>query len=85
VPCAARIDDLLPNSDFWRWTPGGLRRLIERCCERAVVEIEAGGNLVAALAALLGLAVEDLRDEDLVDDDPVYPMIACASATKPNR
>jgi hypothetical protein len=82
VPCAARIDHEAPDRDYWRWTPAGLRCLIERHCTAASVEIEWGGNLTAALAALLGLASEDLSDEDLTHDDPVFPLIACAAVTK---
>jgi hypothetical protein len=83
VPCAARIDHESPEADYWRFTPAGLRRLIERHCDGAVIEVEAGGNLTTALAALLGLAIEDLREEDLAADDPVFPIIASAAITKP--
>lgn len=83
VPCAARIDHESPESDFSRWTPAGLRHLVDRSCGGAEIEIEAGGNLTAALAVLLGLAIEDMRRDDLATDDPVFPVIACAAATKP--
>jgi SAM-dependent methyltransferase len=83
VPCAARVDHELADSDLWRWTPVGLRRFVERYCDGPVVHVEAGGNLVATLASTLGLAVEDLRDEDLAEDDPVFPIVACVALTKP--
>jgi SAM-dependent methyltransferase len=85
VPCTARIDHESPESDYWRWTPAGLRRLIEENCGDAAAEIESGGNLVAALAVMLGLAFEDLSEGDLADDDPVFPIIACAAVTKALR
>jgi SAM-dependent methyltransferase len=54
VPCAVRIDHELPEADYWRWIPAGLRELIGRHCDEAMVEVEGAGNLVTALAALLG-------------------------------
>jgi SAM-dependent methyltransferase len=82
VPCLARIDYELPESDFWRWTPAGLRVLLSDACPEAAIAIEAGGNLVAALAFLLGLAAEDLRASDLAEDDPIFPVTACAAIRK---
>lgn len=84
VPCAARIDGRAPESDYWRWTPEGLRAMMDRHCDGAEVEVEGGGNLIATLAAMLGCAVEDLRPQDLADNDPVFPIIACAAVTKPS-
>jgi SAM-dependent methyltransferase len=82
VPCAARIDPEAPESDYRRWTPAGLRQMVGRQCERAAIEVEGGGNLIAALVAMLGCAVQDLRRQDLAVDDPVFPIIACAAVTK---
>ena len=45
--------------------------------------MESGGNLVAALAVMLGLAVEDMEPQDLAVDHPDFPVIACAAVTKP--
>jgi SAM-dependent methyltransferase len=83
VPCMSRVDNELPQSDFWRWTPQGLSALLADACPEAEIEIEVGGNLVVALAYLLGLAVEDLRRSDLTEDDPAFPVTACAAARKP--
>jgi SAM-dependent methyltransferase len=83
VPSLARIDHELPGADLWRFTPAGLRLLIERCCDGGACEIEAGGNLITGVAALLGLAVEDLRESDLAKDAPAFPIIACAAVRKP--
>jgi hypothetical protein len=83
VPCADRIDPRAPESDFWRWTPAGLRALLTRQCEGANIEVEGGGNLVATLAYMLGCAVEDLPPGDLDGNDPRFPIVACAAVTKP--
>ena len=83
VPCAARLDQRAPESDFWRWTPAGLHALVAAQCKGAAVEVEGGGNLVATLAFMLGCAVEDLPPQDLVCNDPAFPVVACAAVTKP--
>jgi hypothetical protein len=83
VPCAARIDTTAPDGDFWRWTPAGLALLVNQHCPGGAIQVSAAGNLVASVAALMGLAVEDLQPGDLDGDDPDFPLIACAVAIKP--
>jgi SAM-dependent methyltransferase len=83
VPSLARIDPFLSTSDRWRWTPTGLRSLLQRHCEGAELEVCGSGNLKVALGFLLGLAEEDLEDEDLRPDDADFPITACAAARKP--
>ena len=82
VPCADRIDPRDPESDFWRWTPAGLRALLTRQCEGAKVEVEVAAISVRA-GDVLGCAVEDLRPDDLDGNDPRFPIVACAAVTKP--
>lgn len=84
VPCLARIDHELPGCDYVRYTPAGLKALLDRCCPGGVVSTEGGGNLVVALSVLLGLAEEDLRPRDMAVDDAVFPVIACGEARKPS-
>jgi SAM-dependent methyltransferase len=83
VPALARIDHELPEADFWRWTPAGLRLALERSCPGAEVETEGAGNLTIALAVLYGLTVEDLRPKDLLRVEADFPVISCAVVTKP--
>jgi SAM-dependent methyltransferase len=83
VPCMGRLDPDLEGSDLWRWTPQGLGTLLAATAPEATVELEAGGNLVASLATLLGLASQDLRPSDIAEDDPTFPVTACAAVRKP--
>ena len=47
------------------------------------VQVETYGNVLAAIAFLQGVAVEDLPDETLLDErDPDYQMIIAISARK---
>jgi hypothetical protein len=83
VPCAARLDQHAPEADYWRWTPTGLRALIETYCPAAESDVDGAGNLIAMLSAMLGLAVEDVAVDDLSDSDPTFPLVACAAVRKP--
>jgi hypothetical protein len=46
------------------------------------VSVGSLGGLVTALAALLGLAGDELRPGDLAADDPRYPVVAAARVRK---
>ncbi len=57
--------DLANEQEFWRFTSLTLRRLFEQVFPASLVEVKAYGNVLASIAALHGLAVEDLRRSDL--------------------
>jgi hypothetical protein len=77
VPCLGKIDHEAPEADRWRWTPTGLRVLLERSFPRERVQVRGYGNLVASLGFLLGLAQEDLSEHELDRLDPTFPLVAC--------
>lgn len=83
VPVVTRVDPAHVDDDLWRWSPAGLRRLMERTCAGADVEVSAAGNLVTSIAFLAGLAVRDLRPRDFEPVDPMHATLACARARKP--
>jgi hypothetical protein len=60
----------------------GLVDLLESAFSSGQVEITAAGNLVASAAFLYGLAVEDLRPDDLAAVDPMFPLLLCARARR---
>lgn len=82
VPCVSRIERKTPETDFWRYTPRGLELLIARSCPDARVAIEGHGNVLAAVAFLMGLAVQDVTRAELEVRDPFFPIVVCATATK---
>jgi hypothetical protein len=83
VPCISRIERKTPATDFWRYTPTGLEMLIARSCPDANIVTEGRGNVLAAVAFLMGLAAQDLSESELQDEDPFFPMLVCATVTKP--
>ncbi len=67
---------------YWSFTTASLKRLFEECDHVEDVEIRAYGNVKAAACGLYGLAVEDMRQEDLEYRDDDYQQIITAVVRK---
>ncbi len=59
-----------------------MRRLFEEDFPAGSVEIAAHGNVLAAISFLHGLAVEELRPEELEYRDPYYQLLITVRAVK---
>lgn len=70
--------------DLWRMSAEGWRELTARAWPGCDVQIEARGNCLAVMAAMLGLALEELRDEELRHQDPRYPVLVTLVCRKPS-
>jgi SAM-dependent methyltransferase len=86
VPGIQKISrgDMETCGDFWRFTTLSLRRLFEESFPKDHIEVKASGNVLAAVAFLHGLAVEDLRAGDLDRDDPDFEISIGLRAVKPS-
>lgn len=67
----------------WALSTLATRRLCEETFPGADVEIEAHGNVLAAVAFLEGLAVRELTEEELDHRDPDYELLITLRAVKP--
>lgn len=67
----------------WALSTLATRRLCEEAFPGAEVEIEAHGNVLAAVAFLEGLAVRELSKEELDYHDPDYELLITLRAVKP--
>ena len=66
--------------DYWRLSPDGWRERLRDAWPGAAIDVAGHGNCLAAIAAQLGLAVEELSEAELDVPDPRYPVlttIAC--------
>lgn len=82
APALSRISCGNPESDLWRLTPAGLRRLLADW--PGPVTITGPGNLPTYLAFLTGYAAEELAPGHLdAPTDPRFPLLACAAASLP--
>jgi len=61
--------------DYWHLSADGWREVALRSWSGCGVEIHSHGNCLAAVAAMLGLAVEELTPAELEVDDPRYPVL----------
>jgi len=68
--------------DYWRFTTASVQRLFEPVFG-AGIQVESYGNILAALAFLQGLALEDLPNKGLLDEcDPDYQLLITIRAQK---
>jgi SAM-dependent methyltransferase len=68
--------------DWWRFTRASLERLLAEQFGAENVQVEAHGNVKAAVAFLHGLACEDIRASDLEAVDADYELVLTARAVR---
>jgi len=73
------IDDA---GDFWRFSADGWQRVLSREWPGCQIAIEAHGNCLSAIAAMHGLAEEELRVDELTVNDPRYPVLITVRCRK---
>jgi hypothetical protein len=77
VPALSRDDPI--GGDYWRFTPLGLRRVLETALPAsAEIAVEGFGNVLAGAASLFGLAAQEVGAGRLHEHDPSFPVIVCA-------
>ena len=80
---AAGLMPLIPDGDeYWRLSPAGWRRVLAREWAGGDVIIEGHGNCLSAIAAMHGLALEELTEEELTAHDPRYPVLVTIKCRK---
>ena len=70
-------------ADYWRLSPDGWRELLTKTWHGADVTVAGHGNCLAAIAAQLGLAVEELTAAELDVADARYPVLTTIRCQKP--
>jgi SAM-dependent methyltransferase len=68
---------------YWAFTTRSAQRLFAEAFPAENVAVEAHGNVLAAIAFLHGLAVEEMRPEELDYCDPDYEVLITLRAVKP--
>jgi SAM-dependent methyltransferase len=75
----ASVAGLLPLTgdvpDYWRFSPDGWRTRLAAAWPDADITVEGHGNCLTAVAAQLGLALEELTDTELDVVDPRFPVL----------
>ena len=85
IPGISQIDSG-SGRDTWFWylTPRCAQRLFAETFGPEGVQVEPHGNVLAAVAFLHGLALEEMETCDLDVLDPLYPVITGVRAVKPS-
>ncbi len=77
------LPDAATWGDYYRFAESSIRRGFEDVFGAGNVDIETYGNLIAAIALLQGVAIEDLPRPGLLDErDPQYPLIIGVEARR---
>jgi SAM-dependent methyltransferase len=75
---------LIPDGpDYWRHSAQGWTELLDRVWPGGEVEVRSHGNCLAAVACMLGLAVEELTPAELDVTDARYPVVISVVCRKP--
>ncbi len=84
VPGISQISplDKAAYGEYWRFTEQSLGRLLGEVCGAEQVVATAHGNVLASIGFLHGVAVEDLRGDELDANDPAYPLLITGRAVK---
>ena len=71
--------------DYWHLSAAGWEELAHRAWPHCEVRVGSHGNCLAAVAAMLGLAVEELTTAELDVRDARYPVLVTLFCRKPAR
>jgi SAM-dependent methyltransferase len=82
VPALSRIARLRLESEYWRLTPVACSRLFGDIFAGGNVDVRSRGNVLTAVAFLVGMAAEELSPRELERDDPFFPLVVTVRATK---
>lgn len=82
LPVVSRIDRRELESEYWRLTAAACSRLFGRVFAPDDVVVRGRGNVLAAVAFLVGMAAEELSARELERDDPFFPLVVTVRATK---
>ena len=73
----------LDGGDYWHLSEAGWREIAESSWPDCEVDIRSHGNCLSATAAIMGLAYEELDDDELDAQDPRYPVLVTLLCKKP--
>ena len=67
---------------YWWFTPAAIRRLLEGSFQTDAVTVDTYGNIFVATAFHFGIALEEVKPNELDASDPEFPVIVTARAIK---
>lgn len=80
IPVLSKLEPRLDEQ--WRFTPGGCVELFGSVFGPDHIAVQTYGNLLSCVAALSGMAAEELSRTDLAVVDDRYPLLVAVRAVK---
>jgi hypothetical protein len=68
--------------ELWRFTPAGLRRLLETSFESKAITVFSYGNSLTAAGEIRGMVAAEFSAEELAAHDPRFAVEVCGRAVK---
>jgi Methyltransferase domain len=86
VPSVSRLAPRYgPATEYWRFTPASCKALFGEVFGADQIVIQAHGNVLSAMAFLIGMAQEELSPTELETNDPYFPLVIAIRAVKPSE
>ena len=82
VPAVSRIGKTHLDQECWRFTAASCSRLFGDAFVGGDVHVRAYGNVLVAVAFLLGMAAEELSARELETEDRFFPLLVTVRASK---
>lgn len=82
VPSVSRVYTTAGYNDFWRYTPASCSLLFGDAFGPEQISIRSYGNVLAEIAFLMGMAVEEISLGQRRHEDAGYPVIVAVRAVK---
>ena len=82
VPALSRISRRTLDTEYWRFTAAGCSLLFRERFGEVRVRVESCGNVLAAIAFLMGMAAEELTARELEEKDPFFPLLITVCAQR---
>jgi hypothetical protein len=83
LPSVSKIDRSAGvDGDYWRFTAASASRLLGSVFGDENVTVEAHGNVLTAVAFLMGMAADELKLRELEQQDDFFPVVVCARALR---
>jgi SAM-dependent methyltransferase len=73
--CAGLLPLIPDGPDYWHLSAAGWEEVTARVWSDCEVRVQSFGNCLSAVAAMLGLALEELTPAELDVNDPRYPVV----------
>ena len=81
--CAGFLPLIPDGPDYWHVSAAGWEEITARVWPDCEVRVQSFGNCLTAVAAMLGLALEELTPAELDAHDPRYPVVVTLWCRKP--